>query len=281
MPVFTLLTDFGLDDYYVAAVKGVVLDRLDAAQRAAIQLVDIGHRVPPGDIETAAFLLSAAAPCFPAGTVHLAVVDPGVGSDRRMLAVARGGMRYVAPDNGLLTPLLDNADAVQAVDRPDLSRAAPGATFHGRDRFAPIAAALLGGTAIGALGPAIDDPVRSSNMPPQRGNNVLRGHIRHIDHYGNVVTDLPAAWFDPHPTALDVRIDGRPRLPLRFVDHYALLPRGGDIPGALIGSLGTLECSLNGESLARRWSVRRGATITVFLQAPSRPSRLSSSEETP
>src|SRR6185369_6039340 len=141
MPLLTLLTDFGLDDYYVAAVKGTVLRLAPGSQ-----IVDISHQVPPGDIETAAFLLAAAFPSFPAGTVHLAVVDPGVGSSRRILAVGiRGGSWLVAPDNGLLTPLLVDAESIHSVDRSELFLAGPGHTFHGRDRFAPVAAWLLAG----------------------------------------------------------------------------------------------------------------------------------------
>ncbi|HEV7518394.1 MAG TPA: SAM-dependent chlorinase/fluorinase, partial [Thermoanaerobaculia bacterium] len=124
MALLTLLTDFGLRDWYVAAVKGVVLSLAPGAQ-----IVDISHEVPPGDVRTAAFLLAAAAPAFPSGTVHLAVVDPGVGSDRRILAVETADALFLAPDNGLLTPILTAATGVRAVvraaDRPDLYRPAP------------------------------------------------------------------------------------------------------------------------------------------------------------
>src|SRR4051812_13619730 len=145
MSLLTLLTDFGTADYYVAAVKGTVL-RL----APGTTLVDISHQVPPGDVEAAAFLLAAAAPSFPDGSVHLAVVDPGVGSGRRILAARTASGLFLAPDNGLLGPLLEDADAareLRAVERSDLFLTAPGATFHGRDRFAPVAAWLLrGGT---------------------------------------------------------------------------------------------------------------------------------------
>src|SRR5437588_11052452 len=149
-PLLTLLTDFGSSDYYVAAVKGTVL-RL----APGTQLVDISHQVEPGDVAGAAFLLAAAAPAFPTGTVHLAVVDPGVGSRRRILAAeTASGSSLVAPDNGLLTPLLGGA-RVRAVERGDLYLESPGATFDGRDRFAPVAAFLLRGGAPAELGPEI------------------------------------------------------------------------------------------------------------------------------
>src|SRR3954471_22688326 len=146
MNLLTLLTDFGTADYYVAAVKGTIL-RL----APGTALVDVGHEVPPGDVEAAAFLLGAAAPSFPDGTVHLAVVDPGVGSDRRILAVRSPAALFVAPDNGLLTPVLEAAVAVHSVERGDLFLSGPGQTFHGRDRFAPVAAWLVRGEGVARL----------------------------------------------------------------------------------------------------------------------------------
>ncbi len=161
MPILTLLTDFGTEDYYVAAVKGTIL-RL----APGTELVDISHQVPAGDLETAAFLLAAAAPAFPPGTVHLAVVDPGVGSDRRILSVRAPGAWFVAPDNGLLTPVLDGAVSIRSVEKSDLFLSAPGHTFHGRDRFAPVAAWLLRSEPEAQwiqLGPEIGDPVAAAH----------------------------------------------------------------------------------------------------------------------
>jgi S-adenosylmethionine hydrolase len=199
-PVLTLLTDFGITDYYVAAVKGTVL-RL----APGTPLVDISHEVEPGDIAAAAFLLAAAAPAFAPGTVHLAVVDPGVGSERRMLAIETAdGHLALAPDNGLLTPLLAGA-RVRSIDRPDLYLPCPGATFQGRDRFAPVAAFLLRGGAIADLGPEIDDPVRLHRAPSQRHDELLSGTVVHIDRFGNLITDIPAAWLPATLAPLDPR----------------------------------------------------------------------------
>src|SRR3954469_13196012 len=188
MSLLTLLTDFGTADYYVAAVKGTVL-RL--APRTT--LVDVSHEVPPGDVETASFLLWAAAPSFPDRTVHLAVVDPGVGSGRRILAVRAGTGIFVAPDNGLLTPFLDGAE-VRSVERTDLFLAGPGQTFHGRDRFAPVAAWLLRGGGEAGLGPEIADPRRLSAPPPRREPGRISGRVVHVDRYGNLVTNVPTGW---------------------------------------------------------------------------------------
>ena len=264
-----MLTDFGLADYYVGAVKGTVL-RL----APETQLVDLSHEVPPGDVEGAADLLAAAAPTFPAGTVHLAVVDPGVGSARRLLVVEWGGHKFVAPDNGLLTPQLRAGGEAWSVTRRDLflDVAGGGVTFHGRDRFAPIAAALLRGERPGELGESIDAAVRLPIPEPRReseeGEIVLYGRVARVDRFGNVITDLPAAWLEgaEDGSAVTVRFDqgeagGLGPVRLRRVRFYdELLARE---PGVLTGSLGTLELSLRGESLAARWAIRRGAAVRV------------------
>jgi len=249
--LLTLLTDFGTTDYYVAAVKGTVL-RL--APRTT--LVDISHEVPPGDIETASFLLRAAAPSFPERTVHLAVVDPGVGSGRRILAVRAGTGIFVAPDNGLLTPFLDGAE-VRSVEREELFLRGPGQTFHGRDRFAPVAAWLVRGEGLERLGGVIPDPVRLPASPPRREPGRISGRVIHVDRYGNLVTDVPAGWLPPGPC----RAETGGQSTSRRASHYAEIPPG---EAAMIpGSLGTVELSLNGEDLARAWKIARGAAVDI------------------
>jgi S-adenosyl-L-methionine hydrolase (adenosine-forming) len=253
MPLLTLLTDFGTEDYYVAAVKGTVL-RL----APGTELVDISHQIPPGDIEGAAFLLAAAAPAFPAGTIHLAVVDPGVGSGRRIVVVRTPAAWFVAPDNGLLTPLLSGALSIRSVVRSDLFLPGPGQTFHGRDRFAPVAAWLLRGEPESALGPEIDDPVQLLSPPPRREPEWITGRVIHVDRYGNLVTDIPAAWLPAAPCRAE--IDGR--TVARQASHYAEIPAGE--PALLTGSLGTVELSLNGDDLSRRWNLGRGAGVKIL-----------------
>lgn len=250
--ILTLLTDFGTTDYYVAAVKGTVL-RL----APGTVLADVSHEVPPGDVETAAFLLAAAAPSFPEGTVHLAVVDPGVGSERRILAVRTATAWFVAPDNGLLTPVLDGAVSVRSVERRRLFLPSPGQTFHGRDRFAPVAAYLLRGEPGEALGPEITDPKRLPSPTPQRSSRRLSGRVVHIDRYGNLITDIPTPWLPSG--ACRVEVGGR--TVTRRASHYAEIPAGE--PALIPGSLGTVELSLNGDDLARHWGVPRGAKVDI------------------
>ncbi len=265
MAVLTLLTDFGVEDYYVAAVKGVVL-RL----APGTQLVDVSHQVPGGDLLTGAFLLAAAVPWFPAGTVHLAVVDPGVGSSRRILVARTDDAFVVLPDNGLLTGLLDRqvVRSVRSVEKTGLFLDNPGQTFHGRDRFAPVAAWLLRGESVEALGPEIDDPVRLPWEAPRREPGVLSGKVVHVDRYGNLITDIPTGWL---PQGADCRaeIAGYPghsgHSVYHRVSHYAEIPEGE--PAMIPGSLGTVELSLNGEDLARRWIVERGTSVRITWAA--------------
>ena len=252
MPVLTLLTDFGLTDYYVAAVKGTVL-RL----APGTVLVDISHEVPSGDVETAAFLLAAAFPSFAAGTVHLAVVDPGVGSERRILAARMESGWLLAPDNGLLTPLLDRVEEILSVERTDIFLASPGQTFHGRDRFAPAAAWLLRGEPFADLGPVVDAPVRLPIEPPRRERDHLVGRVAHVDRYGNLVTDIPAAWLPAGPCRVEIGA----HTASRRVNCYAEIPL--DEAAFLSGSLGTIELSLNGKSLTQRWGVTRGTAVRI------------------
>ena len=260
--LLTLTTDFGLADYYVAAVKATVL-RL----APGTQVVDVSHQIPAGDLGAGAFVWAAAVPWFPAGTVHLAVVDPGVGSGRRILVARTATAWLVAPDNGLLTflverglPILsEDVRSVRAVEREDIFLQNPGQTFHGRDRFAPVAAWLLRGEPAEALGPEIHDPRRLPVQPPQSEPGRLSGEVIHIDTYGNLVTNLPAGWL-PRPWP-PVRAEIAGREVRRLVTHYQEIPAGE--AALLPGSVGTLEVSLNGNSLARHWNIRRGSRILV------------------
>lgn len=178
--IITLLTDFGLTDSYVAEVKGVLLSRAPG-----VTLVDVSHDIAPGDIRAGTFVLGRAWPRFPTGTVHLAVIDPGVGTARRALAAEAAGQRFVAPDNGLLSSLPADARFVSLAIPPD---AAP--TFHGRDVFAPVAAALAQGTALANLGSPVNDATRTPIPSPRRKGGAVVGEVIHVDRFGTLITNL-------------------------------------------------------------------------------------------
>jgi S-adenosylmethionine hydrolase len=190
--IVTLLTDFGLKDHYVAALKGVIL-----SHDPRIRIVDITHDVPPFDLLGASYLLSACHAEFPPGTVHLVVVDPGVGSSRRAIAVAAQDRFFVGPDNGVLALSLNDVSprTVVEIDPRTVARRGVSATFHGRDLFAPAAAALATGTPITDLGPVRDSMVESQTDEPRYIEGQLCGVIVHVDRFGNCVTNLKPSHF--------------------------------------------------------------------------------------
>jgi hypothetical protein len=244
-PVITLLTDFGLADSYVAEVKGVLLSRAPAAV-----LVDVTHHVSPGDIRAGQYLLARAWHRFPVGTVHLAVVDPGVGTARRALAAESSqGHRFVAPDNGLLSFL---AEAARFVSLPIPKGAAP--TFHGRDVFAPAAAALASGAALESLGPLVTDPHRSPLPAPHHDGVAVVGEVLYVDRFGTLVSNIGGEQVEP---GVRIRVAG--------TDVGALRRTFGDVERgtlvAFVGSGGTVEIAVRDGSAARLLGVGVGAEV--------------------
>lgn len=189
VPVVALLTDFGLQDHYVASLKGAILKGCPQAQ-----LLDITHLVPPQDVPRAAWVTAACAPDLPEGCTVLAVVDPGVGTARRGIAVAADGRFYVAPDNGLLSHVLSRARTWRAVSltNPAFWRLGHGATFEGRDRFAPVAAHLASGGRLDELGEGVRDLVFLPVPPLHEADGLLTGHVACVDHFGNLITTIPS-----------------------------------------------------------------------------------------
>jgi S-adenosylmethionine hydrolase len=233
MRAIALLTDFGTRDPYLAAVKGVI------ASRCENTIVDLTHDIAPFDVWEAAFFLRDVVRYWPAGTIFVCVVDPGVGTGRRILAVESDGRIFLAPDNGLLHLVLGDAHEVtnEALFLPDGST-----TFHGRDRFAPVAAALANGMRTDELGSRIDDRVPLDYTP---------GAIIRVDRFGNCVTDLvpPAA-----PFAICVK-DWR-------IDHLRTTYTG-DGAFLIIGSTGAIEISVAGGSAASLLQLSRGDRVTI------------------
>src|SRR5690606_24207545 len=259
LPPVTLTTDFGLRDAYVAAMKGAMLQ-----VEPALRLVDVTHEVDPQDVMGAAFLLRQALPFFPAGTVHLAVVDPGVGTDRRALAASFGGHVFVGPDNGLLALLLDGAepDAVVVLDRPAFWRTpAPARTFHGRDVFGPVAAHLAAGRALEEVGTPTDHFERLLWALPIADGEGIQGWVVHVDRFGNCVTNVPGALVEEGGRRRQLKgyagtaiIDG-------IHDTYGDVPPGE--PVALVGSSGFLEIGVRDGDAAALLDLRKGSRVSL------------------
>lgn len=192
MPVISLLTDFGTKDGFVGTMKGVIWQICPAAQ-----IADISHEIGAQNVREGAIALWRAAPYFPAGTVHIAVVDPGVGTRRRAMAARLGEQYVVGPDNGLFTPMIEDAHAagqevrLVALENPRYFLPNVSRTFHGRDIFAPVGAHLAAGAALEDMGTSFDDPVLLPLSKPVRSANGWTAHISVVDKFGNLTTDLP------------------------------------------------------------------------------------------
>lgn len=255
-PVIALLTDFGTQDHYAGTIRGVILGICPDAT-----LVDITHDIAPHDVLAGALELAAAYKYFPAGTIFVAVVDPGVGSARRGVAADTGDYRFVAPDNGVLTQVLRESPAKKIVElterryaRPTVSR-----TFEGRDRFAPAAAWLAKGTQLAALGRPVADIQRLDIPVPEAYGDGVRGVVMRVDRFGNLVTNIDRKAVERLGSAITIDAAGS-RIE-RLVATYAELPAAG--VGALFGSTDHLELAASSASAADRLHLSRGAVITV------------------
>jgi hypothetical protein len=258
--VVTLLTDFGEDEAYVGVMKGVLLARSPRLRA----VVDLTHRVPPQDVAAGAFHLRHAWSWFAPGTVHVAVVDPGVGTSRSILVAQHAGHLFLAPDNGLLDPVLDARAEVHRLDLALFPR--PSSTFHGRDLFAPAAARLVEGARLGELGPAVERaalvPLRSpfpkAPAPAPAGTEVHEARVEHVDRFGNLILDLAGAELSGDPLAYEALAGG---VVIPFAPAY-----GAAAPGALLAlvdSYGAVEIAVRDGDAARRLALGRGDGVTV------------------
>ena len=258
--VITLLTDFGLTDYFVGAVRGVILGVNPEAR-----IVDITHEIPEHDIEAAAFTILAVAGSFPAGTIHVAIVDPGVGSSRKPLMIQSGDQFFVGPDNGLFSYVMKDDSIVYEVTNAKYFRQPLSQTFHGRDVFAPVAAALSNGIKPETLGKRIEEWVKLPSLRPKKLDDGLEGRVIQIDRFGNCITNLTPA--DIHAeeigSATQLKV-GRHRIE-SFRRFYGDNARGGNKPFAIWGSAGFLEISAENRSAAELLSVKRGDKVRVDL----------------
>ncbi|MGC4082741.1 MAG: SAM-dependent chlorinase/fluorinase [Vicinamibacterales bacterium] len=254
--MIALLTDFGLHDHYVGVMKAVMLGICPGAS-----LIDLTHDVPPQDLLAGAIELEAAMPYLPDRTIVLAVVDPGVGSSRRAIAVDTGRIRLVGPDNGLLSLAVRNEPVVRAVEltharfhRTQMSR-----TFEGRDRFAPVAAWLAAGTPFDDLGPAVGNLVMLDVPAPTVSADDVVGEVLRVDRFGNLVTNIASAVLGAFGPSLEILV-GDAVIP-GIATTYAEVSPGTLC--ALIGSTDRLEIAVNGNSAASRLGLARGAAVRV------------------
>jgi S-adenosylmethionine hydrolase len=248
----TLLTDFGTADGYAAAMRGVL-----ATLAPAAIVEDASHAIEPGDVRAAAWALGRYWSGYPEGTIHIVVVDPGVGGDRRGLAVECGGRFGVGPDNGVLTPILsDTRSRTVSIENREYMLQPVSSTFHGRDVFAPAAAHLARGVPLEALGPAVEDPIRLASAGPAREGDVVSGVVMHVDRFGNLITNVGASVAEG---AVEVIVEALPVGPVRTT--YSAVARGERL--ALVGSSGLLEIAVRDGSAAATLGAGRGARVIV------------------
>lgn len=261
MTVYTLLTDFGHKDPYVGVMKGVLLG-LDPSAR----IVDLTHEVGAQNLREANFALHGAWPYFPAGTIHVVVVDPGVGSERRILAARFRDQTFLAPDNGVLTGIIDAPGVVlRSVENAALFRPGPiSRTFHGRDIFAPVAAHLGSGVAFEELGQAITDPQRL-DLPccTSRADGSLSGRIAHVDAFGNLITNVKEETLRAVGREI-VSIELLGRRLTKPRDSYAAVEPGQ--PLSIIDSFDYLEIAVRGGSAASHFNAGVGDEVRIRFE---------------
>jgi len=258
-PVVSLTTDFGLRDHYVGVMKGVILGICPPAQ-----IVDISHEVEPFQIAEGAFLIAQAWPYFPPGTVHLVVVDPGVGTGRRPILVEAAGQFFVAPDNGVLAMVwAAGPHQVRAISNQRYFRDPVSRTFHGRDIFAPVAAHLAAGLAASHLGLPIEDYLRPGFEKPRRtGERTWTGAVLHVDRFGNIVTNFHISDF-PDLETRNVALTIGEREATVIARNYTECA-----PGELfliLASSGYVEVSIREASAARAIGCETGAPARLMI----------------
>ena len=263
MSVITLMTDFGIKDGTVGVMKGVIWGICPAAQ-----ISDLSHMIQAQNIREAAFLFARSVPYFPKGSIHVVVVDPGVGTTRRPMAAQIGDWKYVGPDNGTITGLLEQAEQAGwptdfvELDRNEYWRKEISLTFHGRDIFSPVAAHLANGVALSDVGTPFHNPVRLEVLKPQQISHGWRGEVNHIDHFGNVSTNIRVEHLDEMMKTKEnilVRLNGMEIKGL--VNTFGERPAGEVI--ALIGSTGYLGISVVNGNAAAQLGVKPGDEIFI------------------
>ena len=273
-PVITITTDFGTEDGYVPAMKGTVLDICPGAR-----FVDVTHEISPQDVMEAAFVLRTACPYFPDDVVHLVVVDPGVGTDRRAVALRANDQWFVGPDNGVFPLVLNQAPFEAAVELNDPAfwrSDVPSTTFHGRDIFAPAAAHLAAGRSVNEIGTPLDtlEPLRWA--APSADAQTVQGWVMHIDHFGNCITNIRrSALAEAAGLNAAAPLEAIPPLKVytgNTVLHelqptYGAVPEGD--PLLLFGSTDHLEVAANGGNAAELLDIRKGDSVRLLFEDAS------------
>jgi S-adenosyl-L-methionine hydrolase (adenosine-forming) len=256
--VITLLTDFGLADWFVGTMKGVILSLNPRAR-----IVDITHAIPAGDIRAGSFALMVSCRYFPPGTVHVAVVDPGVGSARKAIAVQTANYTLLGPDNGVLSWALraEKIKAVRLLENEECMLSSVSHTFHGRDIFAPVAAHLARGVPPRKLGPAAKDFVRLPWPEPARRGRRIHGEVIYIDRFGNAITSIGNEFLPRTPSrSCEIQVGAR-RYKCPLKEFYQAAPR--NTPVAVPGSCGLLEIAVNGDSAEKLLGLRVGTKVLL------------------
>lgn len=255
--LITLTTDFGAGGRYVAQMKGVLYSRA-----AGVTVVDLSHDMAPQDVAGAARFLEATAPYWPQGTVHLVVVDPGVGTDRPVVAIEALGQRFVGPDNGLFGWQNESVDRAVVVDPQRVELAGDSNTFHGRDLMAPVAARLALGADLHEFGPACDSLAElpeTSTATVRSEEGLITGEVIEVDHYGNLITNVPESALADAPRGERLRVTLGEHETFGLWRTYGEHPPGTLI--ALIGSGGHAELALVNGNAATMLDARLGDAV--------------------
>jgi S-adenosylmethionine hydrolase len=262
--LITLLTDFGNSDYFVSAMKGVILSINPDAR-----VVDVTHEIPAQDIEAAAFTLLASHSSFPSGTIHVAVVDPGVGSARRAILVETDGQFFVGPDNGIFSYVCEGEPEARIfeVTNKEYFRVPVSSTFHGRDVFAPVAAALSNGIDPSEFGKQITNPVLLASLVPKKSKNgTVKAKIIHIDRFGNCITNITPRELTEKMVADGAYLVANGAKVKSFRNYFSEQSRRGREVFGIWGSAGFLELAAKDRSAARILKAKRGQQVIVKMR---------------
>ncbi len=257
--IVTLTTDFGLQDHYVSVMKAVML-----AVNPELRFVDISHQIPPQDIMAGAWVIRNASMEFPPGTVHLVVVDPGVGTERNAVAVKIRDQYFVGPDNGIFSLIGDEDYEAYRLTNRSFWKKEPSNTFHGRDIFAPVAAHLASGTKLSDLGAPVEELVTYRWAVPISDKDGVQGWVIHIDRYGNLISNITADLIRDSIGDSKFRIYTGNTILDEIVSTFNAVADGE--PAAYIGSSDTLEIAINKGNAREMLGVQKGAQVSIFIQ---------------